>query len=124
MFHQRGAVAVILGITVTVLIGFAGLAIDLGRFFIVKTELQNAMDACALSASTQLRPGQNNPNALTRAIAYGRVFTTGGVSENPWKAISRRSRTGCCSRRRWSMSRRTTSPSLRTWTVPMCPGLG
>lgn len=77
---QRGAVAILLGLTLAVLIGFAGLAIDLGRFFIIKTELQNAMDACALSASTQLRPGQNDPNALTRAIAYGRVFTTGGVS--------------------------------------------
>jgi Flp pilus assembly protein TadG len=81
--QQRGAVAIMLGITLAVLIGFAGLAIDLGRFFIIKTELQNAMDACALAASSQLRPGQNNPNALTRAIAYGRVFTTGGVSENP-----------------------------------------
>lgn len=81
--RQRGAVAIILGITLAVLIGFAGLALDLGRFFVIKSELQNAMDACALAASSQLRPGQNNPNALTRAIAYGRVFTTGGVSENP-----------------------------------------
>lgn len=81
--RQRGAVAIMLGITLAVLIGFAGLALDLGRFFIIKSELQNAMDACALAASSQLRPGQNNPNALTRAIAYGRVFTTGGVSENP-----------------------------------------
>ncbi|MDR7151495.1 Flp pilus assembly protein TadG [Hydrogenophaga palleronii] len=81
--HQRGAVAIMLGLTLAVLIGFAGLALDLGRFFIIKTELQNAMDACALAASSQLRPGQNNPNALSRAIAYGRVFTTGGVSENP-----------------------------------------
>lgn len=80
---QRGAVAIILGITLAVLIGFAGLAIDLGRFFVIKTELQNAMDACALAASTQLRPGQNDPNTLDRAIAYGRVFTTGGVSVNP-----------------------------------------
>lgn len=78
--RQRGAVAIILGIMLAVLIGFAGLALDLGRFFIIKTELQNAMDACALSASTQLRPGQSDPNALERAIAYGRVFTTGGVS--------------------------------------------
>lgn len=77
---QRGAVAILLGLTLAVLIGFAGLAIDLGRFFIIKTELQNAMDACALSASTQLRPGQSDPNALTRAVAYGQVFTTGGVS--------------------------------------------
>lgn len=81
--RQRGAVAIMLGITLAVLIGFAGLALDLGRFFIIKSELQNAMDACALAASSQLRPGQSDPNALTRAIAYGRVFTTGGVSENP-----------------------------------------
>lgn len=81
--QQRGAVAVLLGLTLAVLIGFAGLAIDLGRFFVIKTELQNAMDACALAASSQLRPGQNNANALQRAVAYGRVFTTGGVSENP-----------------------------------------
>lgn len=81
--RQRGAVAILLGLTLAVLIGFAGLAIDLGRFFIIKTELQNAMDACALSAASQLRPGQNNATALQRAVAYGRVFTTGGVSENP-----------------------------------------
>ncbi|MDZ4102000.1 MAG: TadE/TadG family type IV pilus assembly protein [Hydrogenophaga sp.] len=80
---QRGVVAILLGLSLTVLIGFAGLAIDLGRFFIIKTELQNGMDACALAASSQLRPGQNNATALDRAIAYGRVFTTGGVSQNP-----------------------------------------
>lgn len=76
--RQRGAVAIIFGLTVAVLIGFAGLAIDLGRFFVIKSELQNAMDACALAASTQLRPEQDNPNALTRAVAYGSVFLTGG----------------------------------------------
>ena len=80
---QRGVVAVWMGLTLALLIGFAGLAIDLGRFFVVKGELQNAMDACALAAASQLRPGQNNANALNRAVAYGRVFTTGGVSENP-----------------------------------------
>lgn len=79
--RQRGAVAIILGLTLAVLIGFAGLAIDLGRFFVIKTELQNAMDACALAAASQLRPGQNDPNALNRAIAYGRVFSTGGVDD-------------------------------------------
>lgn len=79
--RQRGAVAVILGITLAVLIGFAGLAIDLGRFFVIKSELQNAMDACALAAASQLRPGQNNSTALTKAIAYGRVFSTGGIDD-------------------------------------------
>ncbi len=78
--RQRGAVAIMFGLTLVVLIGFAGLAIDLGRFFVIKAELQNAMDACALSAASQLRPGLNKPDALTRAVAYGRVFTTGGTA--------------------------------------------
>lgn len=78
---QRGAVAILFGLSLAVLIGFAGLAIDLGRFFVIKTELQNAMDACALAAASQLRPGQNNSNALTKAVAYGRVFSTGGVDD-------------------------------------------
>lgn len=79
--RQRGAVAIMFGLTLAVLIGFAGLAIDLGRFFVIKTELQNGMDACALAAASQLRPGQSNPNALTKAVAYGRVFSTGGVDD-------------------------------------------
>jgi Flp pilus assembly protein TadG len=78
--RQHGAVAIMFGLSLVVLIGFAGLAIDLGRFFVIKTELQNAMDACALSAASQLRPGLNKPEALTRAVAYGRVFTTGGAA--------------------------------------------
>lgn len=75
--RQRGAVLIMFGLTLVVLIGFAGLAIDLGRFFVIKSELQNAMDACALSAASQLKPGANDPNALTRAVAYGKVFITG-----------------------------------------------
>ena len=71
---------ILFGLTMVVLIGFAGLAIDLGRAFVIKTELQNAMDACALSAASQLRPGLNTAADLTRAVAYGRVFTTGGTT--------------------------------------------
>lgn len=77
--RQRGAVVLVFGLTLVVLIAFAGLAMDLGRFFVIKAELQNAMDACALAAASQLRPGLNDADALNRAVAYGRVFTTGGV---------------------------------------------
>lgn len=52
--HQRGAVAVIAAITLPVLIGFAGLALDGGRLYMQKTELQNAADACALAAAREL----------------------------------------------------------------------
>lgn len=78
--REKGAVSLVLGLIIVVLIAFAGLAIDLGRFFIVKSELQNAVDACALAAASQLRPGQNNPSTLTKAVAYGRLMATGGTA--------------------------------------------
>ena len=65
------------GLTIVVLVALASLAVDLGRFFVIKAELQNAMDACSLAAATQLRPGQSSPEALSRAVAYGSVFLTG-----------------------------------------------
>ena len=73
---------IIVGLMLVVLIAFAGLAIDLGRFFVIKSELQNAVDACALAAASQLRPGLNDVAALNRAVAYGRVFTTGGAGND------------------------------------------
>lgn len=80
LHRQRGAVVILLGAMLVVLIGFIGLAIDLGRFFVIKSELQNAMDACALSAASQLKPGANDPNTLIRAVAYGNVFNQGSQS--------------------------------------------
>ena len=52
--RQRGAVAIIVALSLAVLIGFAGLALDLGHLYVDKTELQNAADACALAASREL----------------------------------------------------------------------
>ncbi|MGE5523482.1 MAG: pilus assembly protein TadG-related protein [Rhodospirillaceae bacterium] len=52
--RQRGTVAVIVGLTLAVLIGFAGIALDLGHLYVTKTELQDAADACALAASREL----------------------------------------------------------------------
>lgn len=52
--RQKGAVAIIAALSLPVLIGFAGLALDLGRLYVEKTELQNATDACALAASREL----------------------------------------------------------------------
>jgi hypothetical protein len=66
-------VALITGLVIIVLVGFAGLALDLGRFFVIKSELQNAVDACALAAGAQLRPGQGDASVLARARAYGQL---------------------------------------------------
>ena len=52
--RQRGAVAIIMALSAVALLGFAGIAIDVGRLYINKTELQTAADACALAASAEL----------------------------------------------------------------------
>lgn len=74
--HQRGAVAIMFGLSIFVLFGFMALAIDLGRTYVVRTELQNAADAAALAGAKQLNQTQKgvwdgaNPNnsAVGRAI--------------------------------------------------------
>jgi hypothetical protein len=71
--HQKGGVLILVGISLAVLIGFLGIVVDLGRLFVTKTELQTAMDACALAAAAELKPGVNPPDtqAITRAVSAG-----------------------------------------------------
>lgn len=71
--RQRGAVAVVVGLSIFVLIGMIGLALDLGQMFVNKTELQNAADACALAAAREL---DGNADALDRADAAGVLVGT------------------------------------------------
>lgn len=58
--RQRGAVAIIVGLCIVVLIGMIGLVVDLGHMFITKTELQNAADSCALAAARELDGGSDS----------------------------------------------------------------
>lgn len=74
--RQRGAVAVIVGLSIVALIGFVGLALDLGKLFITKTELQNGADACALAASREL----TGANDSQLAIAEAAGITTGALN--------------------------------------------
>lgn len=72
--RQRGAVAVLVGLTMAVMLGFVGLAVDGGRLYLTKTELQNAADACALAAAYELTGAPNIPNeAFVRAEAAGKT---------------------------------------------------
>lgn len=64
---QSGAVAIVVGVSLAVLIGFAGLALDLGRLYINKTELQNAVDACALAAAVELNCDSKVKGSCTAA---------------------------------------------------------
>src|SRR5690349_5433927 len=71
--RQAGVTLVMLGLAITVLLGFAALVLDAGRLFVMKTELQSANDACALAAATELRPGlvPADADAVNRAISAG-----------------------------------------------------
>jgi hypothetical protein len=72
--RQRGVVAIIVALSLAVMLGFVGLAIDGGRLYLTKTELQNAADACALAASYELTDAPTIPaDAFTRAEAAGRT---------------------------------------------------
>lgn len=52
--RQGGAVAVMVGISIVLLVGFLALVLDLGHVYVAKTELQNAADAAALSGAKEL----------------------------------------------------------------------
>ena len=79
--RQRGSVAIIVALSAAVLLGFAGIALDVGRLFVNKTELQTAADACALAAAAELTcdtsgGGVCSPSYLQNAEAAG-VFVAG-----------------------------------------------
>ncbi len=76
-YRQNGAVIVTAALVMLFLLGFMGIALDFGRLFIVKTELQTAMDSCALAAAQEL--DGNATNALTRARSAGK--TAGNLNQ-------------------------------------------
>ena len=67
--QQRGAVLVLVAIGMLAIIGMAGLALQSGHLFVNKTQLQNALDAAALSAAKKLKDG----GAVADATAAGRT---------------------------------------------------
>nr|WP_057927394.1 TadE/TadG family type IV pilus assembly protein [Burkholderia ambifaria] len=71
LHRQRGAVAIIVGLALAVLIGAVGLALDLGKLYVTRSELQNSADACALSAARDLTSAISLQVAEADGIAAG-----------------------------------------------------
>lgn len=67
---QAGAIIVTVCLFLLFLLGFMGIALDFGRLFVVKTELQSAADACALAAAAEL---DHTPGSRERARNAGRA---------------------------------------------------
>ncbi len=71
--RQGGAVAVMVGISMVLLIGLLAMVIDLGHLYIVRTGLQNAADAAALSGAEQLNGkllGVNDTSTNNGAVQW------------------------------------------------------
>ncbi|MDD2918560.1 Tad domain-containing protein [Rhodoferax sp.] len=64
--RQRGAMAIAFALSLLVLFGFMALVFDLGRTYVVRTELQNAADAAALAGAKDLN---QKLSGVTQAIA-------------------------------------------------------
>lgn len=63
---RKGAIAPMFALLLPVLLMFAALAVDVGRAYALRTELEMAVDAAALAAASQL---DGSPGAGGRAIA-------------------------------------------------------
>ena len=73
--RQQGAVIITVALLTLFLLGFMGFALDFGRLFVVKSELQTAMDSCALAAAQEL---DLQPTAIERATNAG--LTAGNLN--------------------------------------------
>jgi Flp pilus assembly protein TadG len=84
--RQRGAFAVMTALLILVIIGFCGLAIDLGRVLNRKAELQTAADTIALFAARELDGtdvGINNATRVAARMAIDIFYNYNG-SELEW----------------------------------------
>lgn len=84
--RQRGAVAVVVAFVLIVLLAVLGLVIDLGHLYIVKTELQNAADSCALAAARELN--DLSVGASDRGKAAGVTAGTNNKMDMQGQAVS------------------------------------
>ncbi|SDD14742.1 Putative Flp pilus-assembly TadE/G-like [Variovorax sp. CF079] len=74
--RQGGAVIITTALVLLFLLGFMGIALDFGHMFVVKTELQTAMDSCALAAAREL--DHHPTTAIDRARSAG--MTAGNLN--------------------------------------------
>ncbi len=69
--RQRGAVALMFGLTLVVLLGVGGLVLDLGHLYVVKSELQNGADSAALAGAKEINLSAAGINAAAaKAITF------------------------------------------------------
>ncbi|WP_283152510.1 TadE/TadG family type IV pilus assembly protein [Guptibacillus hwajinpoensis] len=72
--NERGNVAVMLALSLTVLLGVTAMVIDVGRLYHEKRILQNAMDAAALSGAQGLLTSEVSAASIAKELASKNTF--------------------------------------------------
>lgn len=72
--RQGGAVAIVVGVGLAMIIGFLALVVDLGHLYVARTGQQNAADAAALSGAKEL---DGTAAGITRAVAWAKKMMSG-----------------------------------------------
>lgn len=102
--RQKGAVAVVVGLSLVTLFAMGGVVLDLGHLYIAKSELQNSADAAALAGAQRLNEtaagvtnardnaisvaAQNNFNFSTAVTITGANTEFGPSPDGPWSSYA------------------------------------
>ncbi len=82
---RKGAVAVLTALTLTSLLGFAGLGTDATLWYVAKRNMQGAVDVAAYSAATAEVSGANSTGftAAAKAVARNNTATPTASTASP-----------------------------------------
>ena len=69
LLGQRGSVIVFVAVLLPILLAFAGLVIDVGHLFVVRSTLQNASDSASLAAAASLSYGPEEARNQAQLLA-------------------------------------------------------
>ena len=71
--NEHGAVVVLVALSLTALFGFTALAVDFGMMASNKQGMQNACDAAALAAATDIKDGKSDSVITSTGYTYSKV---------------------------------------------------
>jgi hypothetical protein len=101
---QRGAVAIMIAFALVVMLGMGAFAIDIGRWLVVKNELQNGSDTTALAGAGHLFPPVAGAPNWPTGVQRGKAAISLNAAENQSLA------TGAVIPGWWDFSNRTFDP--------------
>jgi Flp pilus assembly protein TadG len=84
---ERGAVLAFVALVMVVLIGFSALAIDVGRLYVTRAQLQAAADAAALAAVREL-PDQDAAREAALTLVAGNLGADVNAGQNLVDAVT------------------------------------